>query len=217
VVRAALMGGLTLFAVQLGRRQDGFNTLAFVALLMALFNPYVLWDVGFQLSFLATLGLVLYAGALSQGFVSLAGRCLPPESARKLARPVSEYVLFTLAASLTTLPVILYHFGRLSLVSLIANPAILPAQPPLMVLGGSSLLLGLLFEPLGRLAAALTLPFAAYTVRAAELFASIPGSALPVGKVSLGWVVLFYGLLFGLTFFGGRVRTWRLWRQRRRR
>jgi competence protein ComEC len=208
VVRAALMGGLTLFAVQLGRRQDGFNTLAIVALIMALLNPNVLWDVGFQLSFLATLGLVLYAGALSQGFVSLAGRRLPPVSVQKLARPVSEYVLFTLAASLTTLPVILYHFGRLSLVSLIANPAILPAQPPLMVLGGISLLLGLLFEPLGRLAAALTLPFAAYTVRAAEIFASIPGSALPVGKVSLGWVVLFYGLLFGLTFFGRRVRTW---------
>ena len=208
VVRAALMGGLTLFAVQLGRRQDGLNTLAVVALVMALINPNVLWDVGFQLSFLATLGLVLYAGLLSKGFVSLASRRLPPESVQKLARPVSEYVLFTLAASLTTLPVILYHFGRLSLVSLLANPAILPAQPPLMVLGGASLLLGLLFEPLGRIAAALTLPFAIYTVRAAELFASMPGSALPVGKVSLGWVLLFYGLLFGLTFFGGQVRTW---------
>ncbi len=121
---------------------------------------------------------------------------------------MSEYVLFTLAASLTTLPVILYHFGRLSLVSLVANPAILPAQPPLMVLGGASLLLGSLFEPLGRIAAAMTLPFAVYTVRAAELFASIPGSALPVGKVSLGWVLLFYGLLFGLTFFGGRIKGW---------
>ncbi len=66
VVRAALMGGLTLFAVQLGRRQDGFNTLAIVALVMALINPNVLWDAGFQLSFLATLGLVLYAGLLSR-------------------------------------------------------------------------------------------------------------------------------------------------------
>ena len=77
-----------------------------------------------------------------QWFEGLAGRRLPPESVQKLARPVSEYVLFTLAASMTTLPVILYHFGRLSLVSLVANPAILPAQPPLMVLEGASLLLG---------------------------------------------------------------------------
>jgi len=68
--------------------------------------------------------------------------------------------------------------------------------------------LGLLFEPLGRIAAALTLPFAVYTVRAAELFASLPENALPVGKVSLGWVLLFYGLLFGLTCFGGRIKSW---------
>ena len=208
VVRAALMGGLTLFAAQLGRRQDGFNTLAVVALVMAVINPNVLWDVGFQLSFLATLGLVLYAGLLTQWLESLLGRRLPQENVRRLAHLASEYVLFTLAASLATLPIILYHFGRLSLVSLLANPAVLPAQPPLMVLGGLSLLLGLLFEPLGHLAAGITLPFAAYTVRAAELFASIPGAVLPIGRVSLGWVVLFYGILFGLTFFGGRLKNW---------
>ena len=65
---------LTLFAVQLGRRQDGLNTLALVAALMALFNPYILWDVGFQLSFAATLGLLLYAGPLSQSFVRFTSR-----------------------------------------------------------------------------------------------------------------------------------------------
>ena len=67
VVRAAIMGGLTLFAAQIGRCQDGLNTLAFVAALMALFNPYVLWDVGFQLSFAATLGLLLYAEERNPG------------------------------------------------------------------------------------------------------------------------------------------------------
>jgi competence protein ComEC len=80
VVRAALMGGLTLFAAQLGRRQDGFNTLAVVAVIMALINPNVPWDVGFQLSFLATLGLVLYAVPLTQWFEQLAGRRRAPKS-----------------------------------------------------------------------------------------------------------------------------------------
>ncbi|HEX2697090.1 MAG TPA: ComEC/Rec2 family competence protein, partial [Anaerolineales bacterium] len=60
VVRAAIMGTLSLFALQFGRRQQGLNTLSFVAALMALFNPLLLWDVGFQLSFFATLGLILY-------------------------------------------------------------------------------------------------------------------------------------------------------------
>ena len=85
VVRAALMSGLSVFAAQVGRRQDGLNTLAFVAALMALFNPQVLWDVGFQLSFLATLGLVLYVGPLTEAFTGLLARRLPPERAQRLA------------------------------------------------------------------------------------------------------------------------------------
>ncbi len=208
VVRAALMGGLTLLAAQIGRRQAGLNSLAFVAALMALFNPYVLWDVGFQLSFMATLGLVLYAGLLTGAFVRLAGQRVPLETAQKVARPVGEYLLFTLAATLTTLPVIAYHFQRLSLVSLLANPFILPAQPPLMVLGGLAMSLGMLYLPLGKALAWLSWPFAVYSIRLAELFAGLPGSTMTLGRISLGWVAAFYLALFGLTFYGGRLRTW---------
>ena len=68
VVRAAVMGVLALLAVQLGRRGHGINTLLFVAALMAVFNPYILWDVGFQMTFMATLGLVLYANPLDEWF-----------------------------------------------------------------------------------------------------------------------------------------------------
>ena len=63
VLRAAIMGILALFARQLGR-QTGINTLAVTAAVMAGFNPNILWDPGFQLSFAATLGLVLYADPL---------------------------------------------------------------------------------------------------------------------------------------------------------
>jgi beta-lactamase superfamily II metal-dependent hydrolase len=71
VVRAALMGALSLFARQIGRQQDVLNSLGLVAALMALANPNILWDVGFQLSFMATLGLVLYATPLTEAFLRL--------------------------------------------------------------------------------------------------------------------------------------------------
>jgi competence protein ComEC len=74
VMRAAIMGCLAVFARQIGRRQHGLNTLLFVAAVMAFFNPYVLWDVGFQLSFMATLGLMLYSEPLSAWFVGWASR-----------------------------------------------------------------------------------------------------------------------------------------------
>ena len=107
VVRSAIMGGVSIFAIRLGRRQSGLNSLAFVAAVMALFDPMILWDVGFQLSFMATLGLVLYAEPLSGWFTGFASRWLPLVSARRLAQPVGDYLLFTLAAQVTTLPLML--------------------------------------------------------------------------------------------------------------
>jgi competence protein ComEC len=209
VVRAAIMGGFAVFARQIGRRQNGLNTLAFIAALMALANPHVLWDVGFQLSFAATLGLVLYAAPLTQAFTAFASRHVRPERAERLAGPVGEYLLFTLAAQLTTLPVALYHFRRLSLVSLVANPLILPAQSPIMILGGAALLLGLLFQPLGQLAAYLVWPFVVYTIRVVEWLAGRPLATLSV-EIGLLAVIAFYLLLFAVTFAGVQLRAgWR--------
>jgi competence protein ComEC len=200
VVRAAIMGGLSIFARQVGRRQDGLNTLAITAAVMALFNPMILGDIGFQLSVAATLGLILYAEAFSDAFKRVISRRLPEETAARVARPVGEYVLFTLAAQLVTLPVMVYHFGTISLVSLIANPIILPAQPPVMILGGLAALLGLVYYPLGQLMGYLALPFVTYTIHVVELFARIPGGVLRLGEVALPVVALFFALLFGWTF-----------------
>jgi competence protein ComEC len=206
VVRAAIMGGLSLFARQVGRRQDGMNSLAFVAAAMAVFNPYLPWDVGFQLSFMATLGLVLYAEPFSQAFLNFAARRLPLEKAKRLAGPVGEYFLFTLAAQIMTLPITIYHFQRFSLTSFLANPVILPAQPPVMILGGLAVLLGLVFVPLGQLAAYLAWPFVGFTIRAVEWIAAIPGGVINLGDVSLVWILLFYAILLFWTFGGERFK-----------
>ncbi len=211
VVRAAIMGGLSLFARQVGRRQDGLNSLGFTAAAMAFHDPFVLWDVSFQLSFAATLGLVLYGTPSQRAVAAVAGRVLPPASAQRMAGLVGEYFLFTLAAQLTTLPITLYHFQRLSLSSLIANPLILPVQPAVMILSGVAVLLAMLAFPLGQIAAYLAWPFVVYTIRMVEFLGRIPGGALALGELSLSWIVLFYLALFTLTFAAHRlpVERWR--------
>lgn len=201
VVRAAIMAGLTLLAAQLGRKQTGLNTLAIVACVMALFNPNILWDVGFQLSFMATLGLVLYAGPMMELFSRLAGRWMPPNTASALAKGAGEYFLFTLAALLTTLPITLYHFQRFSMVTLIANPVVLPAQPLVMILGGLATIAGMIWYPLGRVIAFLAWPFVAYTIRMVELLAQLPGASWIVGRFGIVHVFLYYLVLLGLTFY----------------
>jgi competence protein ComEC len=85
VVRAAVMGGLALLAKQLGRRQAALNTLLAVALFMCLWNPLYLWDVGFQLSFFATLGLILYATPFSEFANKIITRYFPTSTAGRAA------------------------------------------------------------------------------------------------------------------------------------
>lgn len=207
VVRAAIMGGISLFARQVGRRQHGLNSLAFSAALMTIGNPNVLWDVGFQLSFAATLGLVLYAEPWGQVLGDwLEGR-LPLVAAKKLTGWISEYFLLTLAAQLTTLPLLVYYFHRFSIISLPANLAILPAQPPVMIVGGLSVLLGLVVPALGQWAAYVVWPFLTYTIRVVAWFASFSEGSMVLGWFHPLWVVGFYTVLLGLTFSWDQIQA----------
>jgi len=208
VVRAALMGTLSLFARQVGRRNLGLNTLSFVALIMAFANPLTLWDVGFQLSFFATLGLILYAEPLSNLARLVFTRFnVQPSTTENILPFISDFVLLTLAAQITTIPIMAYHFKRISLVSFIANPFILPVQPAVMILGGLAMFTSLLIRPLGQLAAWITWPFAAYTIRVVEFF-NVRQGTIYLGDFSLWFMLLFYGTLLSLTFGWPRLQEW---------
>lgn len=199
VVRAAIMAGLALMAHRLGRPAIGLNTLALTAIGMTLFDPGLVADVSFQLSFAATLGLMLYSEPLKRGFTRFAARWLGEAQAGRIAGPVAEFGLYTLAAQVMTFPLTLVHFQRISFSSLLANPVILPFQPALMVLGGLAVLTGALFEPLGQLLAWIAWPFPAFTIKAVAFFAQLPLSSMLIGPTSVVWIALYYLILFGAT------------------
>ncbi|MDD5368986.1 MAG: ComEC/Rec2 family competence protein [Anaerolineaceae bacterium] len=208
VVRAAIMGGLSLLAVQLGRRQMGLNTLGLTGLAMCLANPGWLADVGFQLSFMATLGLVVFAEPLQAACGRLAERIFRWKLPQRALDLFGEAALLTLAAQLTTWPVQIVHFRYFSPIALPANLLILPPQPLVMVLGGMAALGGMLAQPLGQALALVAWPFVAYTIRLVELFASLPAISIATGPVNLFLVGLYYLALFGLAFYSARLRPW---------
>ncbi|MBC8334446.1 MAG: ComEC/Rec2 family competence protein [Anaerolineales bacterium] len=206
VVRAAIMGGFGLLGRQLGRRQEGVTSLLMVAVAMALNNPLVLWDVGFQLSFAATMGLILYAEPLSDWFIRQASRITSEEKAQKIAGPVGEYFLFTLAAQFATIPIMAFHFGRISLISFLANPFILPVQPAVMIIGGLALIFSLILFPLGQLIAIFALPFTTYTIKMVEFFDQMPNGVWVLGDTKQIIVIIIYAAMLTWTFAGFRLK-----------
>ena len=207
VVRAAFMGSISLLARQLGRRNDGMNALAIVALVMTFFKPLVLWDVGFQLLFFATLGLILYAEPFSNFTGNLIAR-LSKHDISALTNIINDNVVLTFAAQLTTIPIMAYHFKRISLISFIANPFILPVQPAVMIVSGLAVFTSLVIYPLGQLMAWVAWPFATYTIRMVEFFDRVPHGNINLGDSSIWFVFAFYIALLSVTFNWPRIKDW---------
>ena len=133
VLRAALMGSLFVTATALGRRSTALVSLGAACWALTLVNPLTLWDVGFQLSSAATAGLILFTPGLT-AFVEQrwpgrqaapSATAHPPSITRQLQRAgyglLQDGLLVTIAANLTTLPLVLYYFGRLSIVGFLTN------------------------------------------------------------------------------------------------
>jgi competence protein ComEC len=99
-----------------------------------------------------------------------------------------------------------FQFKQISLVSFIANPFILPAQPAVMILGGLAVIASLIIYPVGQIIAWFAWPLTAYTNRMVELFDSVPHGVIYLGGFSLAFVVLFYVALFTVTFGGSRLK-----------
>lgn len=153
VIRAALMAILAFGGQLIGRKRAGLNVLGLTAGAMTAVNPYLLWDASFQLTFAATLGLLLFADPMKTGLQNRLERRFSEETAAKLTGPICEYFLYSLAAQVMTLPVIALQFQRFSLTTLIANPLVLPVQSAVLVGGMAATGVGMLLPGLGRLLA----------------------------------------------------------------
>ncbi len=199
VMRAAVMVSLSLIAVQLGRQTYGLTSLAFAALLFTVINPLTLWDLSFQLSFMATLGLVLYSTPLQNLSTQLFTGLLGEDRAMQITSALSDGILVTMAVQLTTRPLMMLYFGRFSLVSLPVNLLIGPLQPPLMMLGGIGTALALLIEPLGQVFLWGSWAFLSLTLGIVEFFAGLSAASMEVSILNPLPIILFYGVLFGLT------------------
>ncbi|GIV90548.1 MAG: competence protein ComEC [Chloroflexus sp.] len=144
VVRAAMMASLALLARTVERQSEPWRLLLAACWLLTLINPQTLWDLGFQLSALATASLFAFGKPMERWLACERWPNHPVTAA------VREALTATLAAQVLTLPLMLYHFGNLSLVAPLANILIVPLVPVAMLLSAGALIGGLVWLPLGQ-------------------------------------------------------------------
>ena len=160
VIRAGIMSILSITALIYGRKSDAIWSLVITAVVMILVNPWYILDIGFQLSVMATLGVLLSSGSVLK-------------------------IIFMV--QLFTIPLILHHFGQLSVVAPLANILVGWTVPFIMPLTA----LGLVIQPVLYLA----WPLLAYMLYVASWLSKFSFASLSVGQMSWGWVVIWYLVL----------------------
>lgn len=197
-VRAGIMGILLLVAEREGRMYRMTNALVFAAAVMIAYNPYLLrFDAGFQLSFLATVGILYVAPRLERrmGGVDLSDFARPPAGGRVIDR-ARKTLAETLAAQIMVLPLIVLLFGRVSLISPVANLAILAAVPYAMAAGFAAGLLGFLWMPAAMIPGAGAWILLEYQLRIASLLADVPFASIAMGGRTAILLLVCYAAIF---------------------
>lgn len=209
VVRAALMSSLLVIGEGLRRRTYVPASLAFAALMMSALNPTVLWDISFQLSFFATLGLSLFTPALQTRFDALLNGLFPPITAERISTWLSEPLIVTLSALVFTLPLIAMYFGRFSLLVLPVNLLIVPVQAVLLILGGLATLVALAgIAPLAQILFWFTMVLLSWTIEVVRLFSKLTFANIEFWLDSRLVLLIFIVIIGGAIMQAAQPQWW---------
>ncbi|MBD1832044.1 ComEC/Rec2 family competence protein [Cyanobacteria bacterium FACHB-472] len=182
VLRAGVMGVGALIALAMQRKVKPLGSLLLAATVLLLFNPLWIWNLGFQLSFLATLGLLVTLPAIIKWF-----DWLPPAIASLFALPI--------AVLPWVLPLQLFVFGVVSPYSILANIISTPFLSVISIGGILSALAGLIWPLAGSTLAWLLYYPTHWLILLVQFFSSLPGNSIAVGTISIFQVLVLYGLI----------------------
>lgn len=216
VIRASVMVVIFMAAILINRERDLYNTLALAAFFILIVSPYSLFDISFQLSFVAVASLLFLTPRLAT--------LLPPPLAsdsigptrkkwllshlKKALRTISLFFFVSLSATLGTLPLILFYFNRLSLVTLAANLIVVPI---LGVIAIPFCLLIVIAVPISPWLADITIQISALLVRISlsliERLASLTWSSVFVSTPTLLEIAAFYLLMISAGFWLEQLRN----------
>jgi competence protein ComEC len=186
-VRAGVMGILLIWAMKNGRLANSKNAIIFAAAVMLLVNPMLFrWDVGFQLSFLATLGIIYIYPLFQNYFVK-----------KYKAFGITELLFLTISAQIFVFPILFINFQKLSLISPLANILVLPIIPLTMLLGFIAIAFNFIFLPVAQVFSWLAFLLLKYETMTIKYLASLKYASFEIIYFPWWGVAAWYIILVG--------------------
>lgn len=201
VVRAGIMAIILIVSEILARQPDTKSSIAVAAFLILLYNPFVICDVGFILSFGGTLGIVLLNTKIIDKFNEKFYLFLE----NKIFKYVVETLSVTLAAQLILVPVIWYYFNNISLISIITNLLVAPFTGIITVLGLIIYFISFICNPLAQIFSYSVYFLISIMIFVSKICANIPYGNIMVPTPNIMIIIEYYLILY--YFFGFNAKN----------
>ncbi len=190
VLRAVIMGIVILAGQIIRRDTDIYTSISFAAILLLVMNPLNLFNIGFQLSFGATLSLVLFYKNIKNKI-----------SIKYLPKFLSDTIAATLAAQVGVLPITVYFFNKVSVISIISNIIVVPITELITIIGSLMAVLGQINILFSQVLGYINLVFLSFVLYVTKITSEIPFATIQLTTPSILLIIIYYiGVLFFLWY-----------------
>lgn len=190
VNRACIMAILMLIAELLYRKSDVYNNLAISALILLIINPYSLLDIGFQLSYMGTIGIVFLHDKIGS-FIKINN---------KIVKYFFEMIAVTTCANLAIIPIMMFHFNTISLTFYFSNIIVGPILGIVVIIGFIMFFISLIFTPISSLIAIVLNLMLKFIIKIAEITANMPFSKITIITPSFFFIIVWYLIIISISY-----------------
>ena len=206
-IRACIMGAMVILANNFERKNNFYFSLIYSFLIIILFNPYNIYNIGLWLSYMGSLGIVCFSSFLKKYIYK---KIKFKKKINIIFQKIREYIIenfvVTFSAQILIFPIMMYVFNTISISFFISNILVSFFVGPLLILGYTSVLLSFINFPFLKLIVYITETLIVIVVKISEICSKLPFSKIYVITPSIIMVFVYYGIVFGLIYFSFKKR-----------
>ena len=184
VTRACIMAILTLFSSIIYRKSDVYTNISVAALITLIFNPYSLLDLGFQLSYGGTIGIIIFIKRIQE-----------KKSNSKVVNYIKQMALVSIYANIIIIPIMMYHFNTVSFTFIISNIMASPILGIIVITGFLFIIASITVKPLTRLIAIFIKPILSILIKISQICSKLPFSNILVVTPYMFNVISYYAII----------------------
>lgn len=184
VTRACIMAILTLFSSIIYRKSDVYTNISVAALITLIFNPYSLLDLGFQLSYGGTIGIIIFIKRIQE-----------KKSNSKVINYIKQMALVSIYANIIIIPIMMYHFNTVSFTFIISNIMASPILGIIVINGFLFIITSITVKPLTRLIAIFIKPILSILIKISQICSKLPFSNILVVTPYMFNVISYYAII----------------------